>query len=326
MNIIITSDTSDKDFPDRKPFVLSLSPYKLWALAAVLSLILAAGVYAVAAKIAAHWLQNRSPIAITIAEEQAQQADAARRRLWEENIGELQNQIAQMRAQVIELQNRGHVIAERVGLPAEQFFAADQLNGCEVYPAISPPQNADEVAALDSANLHDMQNNITSLSRDYDILAEHSAQMRVLFNTIPDIRPLGGHNWKTSGFGPRRDPITGRRAFHAGYDYAAEIGTPVLAAADGLVTYSGRLGNYGKAIRISHGSDVSTLYGHLQASTVTSGQYVQRGEIIGSVGNTGRSTGPHLHYEVRLNNKPRPIRSAVKKLKEERGVPKDWGV
>jgi murein DD-endopeptidase MepM/ murein hydrolase activator NlpD len=98
----------------------------------------------------------------------------------------------------------------------------------------------------------------------------------------------------------------------------------VLAAATGFVTYSGRLGNYGKAIRIFHGDNISTLYGHLHATGVEIGQYVLRGEPIGEVGSTGRSTGSHLHYELRINNKPRPIARVIKELLAARNIHDDW--
>ena len=119
----------------------------------------------------------------------------------------------------------------------------------------------------------------------------------------PSILPCNGRF--TSGFGMRRDPFTGRMHFHYGIDLAAPIGTPIYAPADGIVKRVRRTkGGYGLMLEIDHGIGITTRYGHLSMVLVRPGQKVKRGQIIARVGNTGRSTGPHLHYEVRILNKP----------------------
>ncbi|QAY80490.1 M23 family metallopeptidase [Sphingosinicella sp. BN140058] len=105
----------------------------------------------------------------------------------------------------------------------------------------------------------------------------------------------------TSGFGARQDPINGRRANHAGVDIAAVTGTPVYATADGYVGRSRWAGGYGNLVEINHGNGYQTRFGHLSRRIVGEGQYVRRGALLGLIGSTGRSTGPHLHYEVRYN-------------------------
>jgi murein DD-endopeptidase MepM/ murein hydrolase activator NlpD len=110
--------------------------------------------------------------------------------------------------------------------------------------------------------------------------------------------------WKTSSFGYRRSPFTGRRELHKGLDIAAPNGSPIIAPADGVVTYSARKGLMGNMISIKHGYGLLTRYGHLSKMLKKKGEKVERGEIIALVGSTGRSTGPHLHYEVRLNGVP----------------------
>ena len=125
-------------------------------------------------------------------------------------------------------------------------------------------------------------------------------QLRLISST-PAITPAKGI--LTSNFGSRRDPITRGRAFHAGLDIAAAPGAPVRATADGVVTRAGRNGGLGKSVFLSHGYGLSTRYGHLSAFDVKAGQRVKRGDVIGRVGNTGRSTGYHLHYEVHLDGK-----------------------
>jgi murein DD-endopeptidase MepM/ murein hydrolase activator NlpD len=121
---------------------------------------------------------------------------------------------------------------------------------------------------------------------------------------IPTISPILNGYSITSGFGPRRDPFTGRRAQHNGLDFRAVIGTPVMATADGTVSFVGRNGDFGLTIEMKHGGGIETVYCHLKSASVRSGQEVTRGERIGKVGNSGRSTGSHLHYEVRVDGRP----------------------
>ena len=121
----------------------------------------------------------------------------------------------------------------------------------------------------------------------------------------------------SSRFGNRRDPFTRRTAFHAGIDYAAPTGTPVYAPADGVVTRAGRRGGYGLMIDIDHAHGLSTRYAHLSRMMVAPGAQVRRGDIIGRIGSTGRSTGPHLHYEVRRHGRaidPLPFVGAGQRL------------
>ncbi len=115
----------------------------------------------------------------------------------------------------------------------------------------------------------------------------------------PSLWPLEGR--VTSSFGERLDPFNGEGAFHSGIDICAPYGTPVRAAADGEVTGTPLGAGYGRGIEIDHGHDVLTIYGHLSAIAVLPGQHVVRGQVIGYVGESGRATGPHLHYEVRVH-------------------------
>lgn len=121
-------------------------------------------------------------------------------------------------------------------------------------------------------------------------------------NSAPNLWPVEGQ--VTGSFGQRIDPFNGEGAFHSGVDIGSSYGHPILAPADGVVTLTEMMGGYGKTIMISHGNGISTRYGHLSGFAVTVGQHVQRGDVIGFVGESGRSTGPHLHYEVRINDLP----------------------
>jgi murein DD-endopeptidase MepM/ murein hydrolase activator NlpD len=118
----------------------------------------------------------------------------------------------------------------------------------------------------------------------------------------PSLWPVEGR--VGSGFGSRQDPINGEGAFHPGIDIEAPYGTLVRAAGDGEVTGAQMGAGYGRQIVLSHGHDLLTIYGHLSATAVVPGQHVTRGQVIGYVGQSGRATGPHLHYEVRVHNVP----------------------
>ncbi|MEZ4846801.1 MAG: M23 family metallopeptidase [Bdellovibrionota bacterium] len=134
-----------------------------------------------------------------------------------------------------------------------------------------------------------------SLQELYELLKDQHS----LLSSTPSVAPVRGIY--TSGFGYRISPFTGSRSLHTGIDLSAPIGTPVRSPADGVVTKIENDAGYGKVLVISHGYGFSTLYGHNSKILVKVGQKVKRGEQISEVGNTGRSTGPHLHYEVRVN-------------------------
>ena len=121
-------------------------------------------------------------------------------------------------------------------------------------------------------------------------------------NSAPNLWPVEGQI--TASFGERIDPFNGEGAFHSGVDISAVVGSPVIAPADGSVTFADFLGGYGRAIMVDHGHGITTRYGHLSSFAVTAGQFIHRGDTIGYVGSSGRSTGPHLHYEVRINDTP----------------------
>lgn len=135
----------------------------------------------------------------------------------------------------------------------------------------------------------------------YAMLVDGLETQSVRLASTPSIWPAEG--WVTSRYGRRISPFTGRPHFHAGLDIAADFGTPVVAPAAGRVHFAGRKGALGRAVVLEHGYGVRTTYGHLSGIDVKRGQRVERGEPVGTVGSTGRSTGPHLHYAVAVNGK-----------------------
>lgn len=136
----------------------------------------------------------------------------------------------------------------------------------------------------------------------FESLYKGLKSQRNLLSSTPSIRPTEG--WLSSGFGYRVSPFTGLREFHKGLDFAGRKGTEIIAPADGVVSFVGRNGSYGKMIKIDHGHGIITRYGHLQKTLKKRGEAVKRGDAIALMGNTGHSTGPHLHYEVLLNGLP----------------------
>jgi len=143
--------------------------------------------------------------------------------------------------------------------------------------------------------------------------AQAAAQFQALFQSwkkldaidngvisIPSIQPLANFTF-TSAFGVRSDPFRGSAAMHAGIDLSASYGTPIYATADGMVDRAEWFGGYGNMVEIDHGKGIATRYGHMSRIAAHSGEHVKRGDLIGYVGSTGRSTGNHLHYEVRID-------------------------
>jgi murein DD-endopeptidase MepM/ murein hydrolase activator NlpD len=136
----------------------------------------------------------------------------------------------------------------------------------------------------------------------FSSLLEKLEGQRNLLASTPAIRPTSG--WMTSSFGQRVSPFTGRKEFHKGVDIANRNGTAILATANGVVAFAGEKGTMGNVLVIDHGHGMITRYAHLSEFLKKQGAKVKRGDIIAQMGNSGRSTGPHLHYEVHLNGVP----------------------
>ena len=161
--------------------------------------------------------------------------------------------------------------------------------------------------------MRDMHEQIEQLSRasgsqqeEFESLLKSLEDQQNLLASTPAIRPVsrGVKSWVTSRFSYRKSPFTGRREFHKGLDIAARLGTPILATADGVVAFAGKKGLLGNTVVIDHGHGLVTRYGHISKLLKKRGEKVKRWETIALMGDTGRSTGPHVHYEVRLNGMP----------------------
>ena len=152
----------------------------------------------------------------------------------------------------------------------------------------------EQINQLDLATAH--QNS------GFESLFKYIKEQQNILASTPAIRPATG--WTTSRFGYRISPFTGRREFHKGFDIANRKGTPIIATANGTVTFTGKKGSYGNMLVIDHGHGMVTRYGHTDKILVKRNDKVKRGDTVALVGNTGRSTGPHVHYEVHLNGIP----------------------
>ena len=155
-------------------------------------------------------------------------------------------------------------------------------------------------------NMHEQVNQLHLIStvkeKEFQTLLQQLEQQSNILASTPSIRPAEG--WITSGFGYRKSPFTGRREIHKGLDIANRIGTPIIAPADGVVSFAGRKGTLGNVIILDHGHGLTTRFGHTSKFLKKVGEHVKRGDIIAQIGNTGRSSGPHVHYEVRLDGVP----------------------
>ncbi len=148
------------------------------------------------------------------------------------------------------------------------------------------------------------QLNLATINQEqsFDSLFKYLKDQQNLLASTPAVRPTSG--WTTSRFGYRTSPFTNRREFHKGYDIANRLGSPISATADGVVSFTGPKGSLGNMVVIDHGHGMVTRYGHIHKILVKRGDAVKRGDTIALMGNTGRSTGSHVHYEVHFNGLP----------------------
>ena len=232
-------------------------------------------------------------------------------------IGELSGKVENVDARLAELQRFDDKLREMTSLndnsrglamgPVKLPYGAGGSQAIDADPFSTPVVGDDPAtrqlrdALLDSrleGLAFEANRQLSSLTELVDYF---TAQDELLAST-PSVWPAAG--WVTSGFGMRDDPYTSERVMHLGVDVSAREGTHVVAPASGVVVYEGLRGAYGNMVAIDHGNGLVTHFAHMSRTLVTVGDAVKRGQHIGNVGNTGRSTGPHLHYEVRAGGVP----------------------
>jgi murein DD-endopeptidase MepM/ murein hydrolase activator NlpD len=223
-----------------------------------------------------------------------------------QQIQEFAGEISELKSKLIALNNFEKKI--RIIANIETKDGQDGLFGV----GGSIPEDLDSQIPLTQKHnslLRDMHEQVDQLqaassnqNQGFETLFKYLNDQQNLLASTPAVRPCQG--WTTSRFGYRKSPFTGRREFHKGLDIANRHGSPVIATADGVITFVGPKGLLGNMVRVDHGHGMVTRYGHLSKMLVKRGQAVKRGDKIALMGNSGRSTGPHLHYEVHLNGIP----------------------
>jgi murein DD-endopeptidase MepM/ murein hydrolase activator NlpD len=211
------------------------------------------------------------------------------------SLGALANEVTALyglRQDRMAAEARGQAAAKAAAAPTPVSLAqADDVNQQQIAHSIDQFY-ALRTDALSGRVSRALESGLTSsFDGDWTVLAD-----------APSMWPIQGRI--ASSFGEREDPINGEGAFHSGLDIDAPYGTPVRAAGDGDVSSANMGAGYGREVVLDHGHDILTVYGHLSAIAVLPGQHVIRGQVIGYVGQSGRATGPHLHYEVRVHNVP----------------------
>ncbi len=230
----------------------------------------------------------------------ADQHEKAReqRQQIQDHINSLAVRLGEMQAHMLRLDGLGDRLAKVAGLKPQEL------------PSASPPGRGGAATPSTPLSMDQFAKQLGELQRTIDVKADQMTVLEALLvegsaqrKFLPTLPPVENINY-TSNFGYRIDPFTGHQSFHEGVDFAAETGTPINAAASGKVIYAETHAAYGKTVDVDHGNGLVTRYAHASELLVKEGDLVVRGQRIAKVGSTGRSTGPHLHFEVRLNGAP----------------------
>ena len=234
-------------------------------------------------------------------DDQRQQAHRAEE-VVQGHLNAMAVKLGELQAQLLQLNGLGDRLAQMAGLkpkdlPPTEPGQAPGLGG--PAPTLAHDLSVDEFGAMLGQLSREVDERSDQLGVLEALLVSSSANKKFL----PTLAPVEG-GWVSAGFGWRIDPFTGQKSFHEGLDLAAEPGTPIVAAASGKVIFADVQPQYGKLVEIDHGNGLVTRYAHCSMLFVKEGDLVVRGQRIAAVGSTGRATGPHLHFEVRLNGVP----------------------
>lgn len=219
----------------------------------------------------------------------------------------LQLQTKQVKHVLVDLEQRDDNLYRAIlqANPIPKGIRDGNLDNPDRYAEFNNLSNADLIKQT-SQEVDRLSKMVYAQSRSYDELIGYVKNQEHRNLCVPAIQPVLNRDMKSlaSGYGWRMDPVYRRSAFHAGMDFAAKTGTKIFATGEGVVTLAGWKQGYGNTVIVNHGYNYVTLYGHCSAIKVKIGQKVKRGEIIALVGSTGKSTGPHLHYEVHFRGAP----------------------
>jgi murein DD-endopeptidase MepM/ murein hydrolase activator NlpD len=220
-------------------------------------------------------------------------------------LTDYENSVMKLREDVQKFESYAKKLSVMAGLRSPEVMAELGIGGGEMPsgengPAPDAPQLGQSITLQDAK---DLAQKAQDVGKSLDVLANYFETQTARLASTPTIWPTMG--WVSSAFAYRDDPFTGKKTFHYGIDIATNFGNPVVATADGIVLSMGNDKIGGRNIVLSHGNGITTHYLHLSKfMNLKVGQKVKRGDIIGQVGKTGKALGPHLHYEVRVNNRP----------------------
>jgi len=212
-------------------------------------------------------------------------------------------QIARMQAKLIQLDNIGESLVKKGDLDSEILQDAMAV-------AVGGPEEEERIVSMNTRKkMAYIEQRILDVASEINTKAEHLHILETLIDgqsfqeTMNPAGKPAERGWISSYFGKRKDPFSGKLAQHKGIDVAGKSGSNIIATAKGVVTWAGNRSGYGELIEINHGNQLLTRYGHCKEILVTEGQIVEQGDVIGKIGSTGRSTGPHIHYEVIKNGR-----------------------
>jgi murein DD-endopeptidase MepM/ murein hydrolase activator NlpD len=268
---------------------------------------LAALVAICAATVGLYWLtlryvaDARFPVLHQVVLSAKQAEDERARAFVQQNLNAMAVKLGEMQAQLTRLDALGERLSSLAGLRPQEFRLSEAPGLGGAAPTLMPPQNLS--LAEFSDKLSTLARNVETRNDMLGLLEAQLFEQAVKKKMIPTMMPVRAP-YNASGFGRRVDPFTGQWAMHDGIDFLADFGSPIAAAAAGVIVFSGFHPQYGYMVDIDHGNDLVTRYAHASKLFVKEGDVVQRGHKIGEVGSTGRSTGPHLHFEVRFRGAP----------------------
>jgi murein DD-endopeptidase MepM/ murein hydrolase activator NlpD len=263
---------------------------------------MAAMVVVCAATVGLYWLTLRyaADIRIPVLQQlvlSANDAEAARGRAFvQQNLNAMAVKLGEMQAQLTRLDALGERLSSLAGFRPQEFRFSEAPGLGGAAPTLMPPQNLS--LAEFSDKLSAVSRNVETRNDMMGVIEAQLFEQAVKKRMLPTMMPVKAP-YNASAFGRRVDPFTGQWAMHEGIDFLAEAGSSIAAAAAGVVVFAGFHPQYGYVVDIDHGNDLVTRYAHQSKLSVKEGDVVQRGHKLGEVGSTGRSTGPHLHFEVR---------------------------
>lgn len=290
MHIILVSDK----LATAKTIVLT------WRHVALATVALVATIFALASLISYLTVRHAASIQLPFLREMVEattaEASRASRESVRQNLNAMAVRLGEMQAQLMRLDSMGERLAGLAGIKRQELGPVTLAKDGRGGPAVQPtPLSPDELRQSLDALSHQLEARTDAMS----LMESELLEERIRKTKLPTSLPLDG-SWNASSFGWRVDPFTGEADLHTGVDFPAETGTPIMSAAAGVVINVEKHASYGNFIDVDHGDELVTRYAHCSRILAQPGALVKRGQVIAEVGTTGRSTGPHLHFEARI--------------------------